>query len=176
MKWLLRIFITACISVSIAIGFSFLPIIKQSHTPLEPALPVHAKMELTDQNIVDYLIAMPVQLEYDRVNWEHQTLYIDLLLNEKLYSQSAIEKDLFELCYFSLVQVNNIQDLRVRVMLSDSAQVSSTLVMAMELKPSKQASEQIKKMKEGQVSPRIFLQSFTSLTYTNLWDKLVYDE
>jgi hypothetical protein len=172
MKWFLRFFITSCISISLAVGLSFLPELNSDSMLGDRAMPVQGNLQISNQNLVDYMVQLPIHLDLYKVSWEHHTLSLDLVLEDTLYSKKAIQQDLFEICYFGLTQVNNIQDIRVRIMLKGSGDQSSQLVMAMEMKPTKNAAENLKAYKQGEKDPLLFLQSHTSLTYTSLWKNL----
>ena len=172
MKWFLRIFAASCLSIGLALALSFIPAWHSNAVKDQQALPVQSNIQLTNGNLVDYLVELPILLNYDRVNWEHQTLYLDLLINDTLYSKQQIQHDLYEICYFGLVEVNNIRNIRVRVMLKEPHVKQSKLVMAMDAKPSAEAVEQLKNSRKSGGAPPVFLQAYTNLTYTNLWKNL----
>ncbi len=172
MKWMLRCFVTLCVSIGLAVGLSLLPELNGNSMFREGAVPAQASVQLKDSNLVDMMVELPIQLDLYKVSWEHHILSIDLLLTDTLYSKRLIEKDLLKICEFGMIRANNIKDIRVRVMLQNEETEPAKLVLAMDMTPSSEAAAALETALQRQSDPMLFLQSYSSLTYTMLWEDL----
>lgn len=173
MKWSMRIVITLSISVVIAISLSKLPQMDSS-SGLNSAYTWSSNRggQLTEHNLADLLVQVPLQLRIRKVDLTTSRLSLDLSL-PKNADTVAVYRDLYTIAQTMLVNTKNVEQVWVRVIdYSNSTEPTSTqLVLAMvaqrefgkdmEKKPSELSLIQLEQE----------LQNRFRITYTNKWQQ-----
>ncbi|MBD0380596.1 hypothetical protein [Paenibacillus sedimenti] len=133
MKWSLRIIITASLSLAVAVSLSLLPKLDQlaGSNPLD-AWSSKRAAQLTDRNLVDFLVQVPLQLRIRKVELTNARLSLDLSLPKNAESAS-VYRDLYTIAQMITTKTKNVNQVWVRVMDYSGAtdQASAQLVLAM---------------------------------------------
>jgi hypothetical protein len=173
MKWRQRLLVTAGLSAAVAVCMSLLP-------QLDPSLDRDAKghvtsqqaLTITDRNLVDLLVQVPLQLRIRKVELNHATLSIDLNLPKNV-DEAAVYRDLYAIAQATISRTSNVNQVLVRVMDYSVATsgTSAQLVVAMDADRdhAKNLDARIQEvstiMLEQQVKARFHL------TYTPRWQQ-----
>jgi hypothetical protein len=70
---------------------------------------------LTNDNLVDAMVAVPLQQRLTRVGWDHAILSVDLTLRSPEAAPKDLWKDTAALLRFSFAQVTGVKQLLLRV-------------------------------------------------------------
>jgi hypothetical protein len=92
MKWMIRILITAALSIAVALCLSWLPHLTGEDGTFSSGWLGKGAKQLTEQNVADLIVQMPVQLRIRKVELNHSILSVDLHL-----PQNAISADVYRL-------------------------------------------------------------------------------
>ncbi|MGG1551776.1 hypothetical protein [Paenibacillus ferrarius] len=133
MKWTMRIVLTIGISTAMALGLSLLSNMELNTESSSPyTWSSHRGGQLTDKNLADMLVQVPLQMRIRRVELSMSRLSLDLSL-PKNADTVTVYRDLYTLSQAMLNQTKNVDQVFVRVMdySGGSDTASSQLVLAM---------------------------------------------
>ena len=173
MKSFYRLMIASFASVIIASALSFIPKLDRSLKPFPdaPVFRAEAQGTLTDRNLVDLLVKLPLRHSIARAEWNDPILSIDLKISaDAETTPDAIYYDFYSLAQFSLSGTKNVKQLLVRAMELPAAPGEPLrLLAAMDAKRSDLEAEAVASDSDSKQTAEQFLNSRFNLTYTHLW-------
>lgn len=109
------------LSVVIAFTISLVPNVQLSQ--FEPEMPVfrHQKqVDITEENLVDFISSMSIQLMIKKVTWKQDTLAVDFLIDDHHQVDTDIMyRDLYTITEKGFLQSKNVDKILLRVFLND---------------------------------------------------------
>jgi hypothetical protein len=132
--------------------------------------------QLTEQNIVDYIIGLPLQLRVANVGWHQSILSVDLLSTPGNTIDTMVYHDLFELSQFGLQQVANVNQVRVRIIEHQGTGSShSQILLAMDSRKENIQNQKTNLKELTTLNRQKYLQSHFRITYTQKWKEQFVD-
>ncbi|WP_054957129.1 hypothetical protein [Paenibacillus dakarensis] len=125
---------------------------------------------LSDDNLVDRLRALPLGLKIGTADWNNGALYLDLKVTENPLRVEAVKKDLAAVLSFSFEDVDNVNRLFLRFEAVDPWSGSRYLILAANVRKNEwdhTLLEELKQTKNEPFSERLV--EGLHLTLTNLW-------
>lgn len=177
MKLWIRFFVVAILSVSIAWSLSFLPELK-SHIPSDQTeLQVFNNdhpITLTENNLVDWVVTVPLHLELIRVDWSDRILSVDFEVGTPMESSDVIFNQLLEFVYYGLGGTTNVNRVWARLVQSPEGdeQQSKRLLLALDAHRSQISERDYEIWKNGQISVEQLIERRFQLTVTPQWTRL----
>lgn len=169
MKDYARAAVVAVLSVGIAMALSVLPQPDGNGFPgaeqavFRPEQPVR----LTQDNLVDALVALPLKLDIARADVQQSALSVDLFYHGGAGVQT-IYRDLYEISRFAWSSTSNVDRIWVRILSADGeTKARRELMLAMEAKRSQAANGY--SPESSTISVRDYLLSRYQITYTQKW-------
>jgi hypothetical protein len=133
MKVAVRMALVMAVSIALAWGMSLLPEIQPRLA--DPVFGPDKSGRLTEANMVDALVALPLDLRIARADFRQSVMSVDLFLPKGVSGERFVYHDLYELSRFAWSTTTNVDRLLVRVMLEDGAdRQMKELLLAMEAK------------------------------------------
>jgi hypothetical protein len=133
MKWKARILITAALSGLLALAMSLLP----EATNISPSNSAQTGssiqvVQLSDRNLVDLLVQIPLQLRIRKVELSQSVLSIDLSLPKNV-EEALVYRDLYAIAQLTITRTSNVNQVLVRIMdySNATAQTNAQMVLAM---------------------------------------------
>ncbi|GFZ89676.1 hypothetical protein GCM10008018_39850 [Paenibacillus marchantiophytorum] len=173
MKWTMRIVLTLGISVAMVICLSLLPQMDRStglHAPSNWSS--NRAGQLTNENVVDLLVQVPLQLRIRKVELSHSRMSLDLSLPKNADSVS-VYRDLYTLAQTMLSKTKNVDQVWVRVIdysgSKESASTQLVLAMVAERENGKDMEKNASDLSLIQLEQQ--LQNRFRLTYTSRWQQ-----
>ncbi|OCT12658.1 hypothetical protein A8709_33150 [Paenibacillus pectinilyticus] len=173
MKWSTRIGITLGLSVVIAICLSALPKMDMTAGLGSTYTWSNTKGgQLTENNLADLLVQVPLQLRIRKVELSTSRLSLDLSLPKNADS-IAVYRDLYTLAQTMLVQTKNVDQVWVRVIdySGGSESTSSQLVLAMVAQREFVKDMEKKPNELSLIQLEQELQNRFRITYTSKWQQ-----
>lgn len=134
MRLAARLAAALILSIGIAWGLSWLP---QGGSRADPVFKPGGAGYLTEANLVDALVSVPLQLEIAGANLQHGVLSVDLFLPKGVSGERFVYHDLYGLLSFSWNSTANVNHLLVRVLQQNGGdRYDKELLLAMEAKRS----------------------------------------
>lgn len=171
LKSVYRILVVAFVSVGIAALLSIVPKLDGSLAGGAADTPVfrpESAVMLSDRNLVDLLVKLPLQLDIAHVEWSDSILSVDLRSGPDGLKSESVYDDLYVLSQAGFAGTKNVKRMLVRLMEHPSqAKGVPQLLMAMDAKRSDAdgaaAGGRLKGTKEQ------YIVSSFNLTYTHRW-------
>lgn len=156
------------LSVAIALGLSWTAGSKRNDT--SPVFQQGKTGRLTEVNMVDALIALPLDLGIAKADFRQSVMSVDLYLPKGVSGERFVYHDLYELSRFAWNATTNVDRLLIRVILQDGEKrQNKELLLAMEAKRT-QAVEVGELAAVGTVTEiRMYLESRYHFSYTPEW-------
>lgn len=177
MKLLARFFVVAALSVCIAWLLSFLPELK-SHLPNDQnELQVFKNdnpVTLTEKNIVDWIVTVPLQLELKRVDWSDRILSVDFEVGTSIQSSKIIFNQLLDFVYFGLGGTTNVERVWVRLVQTPVGEGKQPrrLLLAIDANRTQIFEQDYELWKSEQISVEDLIKRRFQLTVTPQWTRL----
>ncbi|NQX64895.1 hypothetical protein HQN90_02025 [Paenibacillus alba] len=173
MKWSMRIILTIGISVAMVICLSLLPKMDRSAGLSSSAnWSSNRPSELTDSNLVDLLVQVPLQLRIRKVELSNSRMSLDLSLPKNADSVS-VYRDLYTIAQTMINRTKNVEQIWVRVIdysgTKDSASTQLVLAMVAERENGKDMEKNANELSLIQLEQQ--LQNRFRLTYTSKWQQ-----
>ncbi len=132
--------------------------------------------QLSDQNLVDYMVKLPLKLQIAKVSWQHAILSVDLLSVPGNTIDTMVYDDMFELSQFGLHRLTNVNQVLVRIIEHKETELNrNELLLAMDSRK-ENTQAQKNRMKELSAQDRQeYLQTHYRLTYTQKWKEQFVD-
>lgn len=176
MKWVTRIIIITFASIGIAISLYLLPQLDTNSTMNQQDMTVFHSSKLrqiSSDNLVDYLLEIPLRSQLSRVDWSHSILTIDLKIAEGNNSPNEIFEDLYRLTYFGFVGTTNVKQVLVRVLAeNEPSNKNGELLLTMDARRENMSLEGLEKLKHNETNLEQFLNANFKLTYMKHWTDL----
>lgn len=174
MRWFTRIVVTSILSLGIAFSLSLLPLLDDKGERKED-LTVFQNTKLwqiSDDNLVDYLLQLPLEMHIGKVDWGNSILTIDLSIQQE-GTPDTILMDLYKLTYYGLVGTTNVKQVlvRVREFEHENSVRGGGLMLAMDARRGDVSLEGIRKLQKEQLSVYRFLNEYFQLTFTRAWEE-----
>jgi hypothetical protein len=178
MRWFVGFIITSFVSIGVALLLSNLTEINekynQAHQEQMQSVSIGVESKLSDQNIVDRLINLPLNLDIHRVDWSHSILSIDLKLTNSDMVPTLIYKDLIEISHFGLDSMDNVKEVLIRVFDMNIADPSHVqFMLAMNAHRDNWSTVQYESFEQNKINAGQFLRSHFSFTSTQKWERFV---
>lgn len=156
------------LSVAIAWGLSWLP--GFSPEPANPVFSPDLEGRLTETNMVDALVALPLDLHIAKADFRQSVLSVDLFLPQGVSGERFVYHDLLELSRFSWKRTGNVDRLLVRVILGGGAdRQNKELLLAMEAKRSQAQPDSAPSESATVPEIRSYLENRYHFSYTVRW-------
>lgn len=170
-----RMAVVLCVSVAVALALSKLPQVEQAaRMGAEDFGGKRGK--LTEQNLVDALVAVPLELNIVRAELRQSVLAVDLGLSQGKVSEYAVYRDLYELSQYGLSNTTNIEQVQVRIMeIGKTDPKSRQLLLAMDARRENRPKAEEKAGESSTLNLKELIQSHYSLTFTQKWkDSIIF--
>jgi hypothetical protein len=132
--------------------------------------------QLSEQNLVDFMIKIPLKLQMVKVNWQHAILSVDLLSVPGNTIDTMVYHDLYELSQFGLYQVANVNQVLVRIIEHKETESNrNELLLAMDSRKENIPAQKNSKKEIAGLNKELYLQSHYRLTYTQKWKEQFID-
>jgi hypothetical protein len=132
--------------------------------------------QLTEQNIVDYIVGLPLQLRVAKVGWQQSILSVDLLSTPGNTIDTMVYHDLFELSQFGLQEVSNVNQVRVRIIeQKDTLNSHPEILLAMDSRKENILNQKTNLKELNALNRQKYLQSHFRFTYTQKWKEQFVD-
>lgn len=170
MKWTNRIGIMIMLSACMAIGLSLLPRLEQSLPAANDFRTGRAAVKLTEHNLVDFMVELPLQLRIRKVDISHSILSIDLNL-PKNAEEVSVYRDLYAIVQSSIAKTSNVNQILVRVMDYSGAVNGSAAQLVLAMIADREKSGDMKALPQeiSAVALEQQLKARFRLTYTPKW-------
>lgn len=168
MRGYARIVVVAVLSVSIAWGLSWLP--DPSGQASAPVFQSNKPFRLTETNMVDALVGLPLELRIAKADFQQSVMSVDLFLPAGVMGERFVYHDLYELSQLAWTRTTNVDRLLVRVMLLEGqGREGRELLLAMEAK--RDQAEPHARLASGrsQAELKQYLESRYHFTYAPKW-------
>jgi hypothetical protein len=175
MNHLNRILLTIVYSVSIS--FLLMWIVQHEQAYKEKNLDVFANgSQLSEQNLVDFMVKLPLELKVAKVSWQHAILSVDLLSVPGNTNDTMVYHDLFDLSQFGLNRVSNVNQVLVRIIEHKETKSNrNELLLAMDSRKENMQSQKTNMKELSALDRQKYLQSHFRLTYTQKWKEQFVD-
>lgn len=173
MKWIARIIIATCISISLAMLLSFLPqldVLEQWQNRNISVFNNTSLHQLSDVNMVDSLTNISLHLDVSRVEWNNHDLSLDLATTTTVGYNAVVFEDLRELIDFGLLETSNVKRVFIRILTTDEESGRKQLLIAAEARRENLTLQDLRKLKKNKPTAQNYLNSEFSMTYTKLWN------
>lgn len=157
----------AAITLSIIIAFMISLIPSSNYFKYRYELPAFEEQRLIyleDENLVDFVASFSTEMDIRKVNWKQSSLAIDFSIEaNKQIDTDTIYEDLYNVIKKSFIKSNNINEVLLRVFLSDGNKMF-VAISAQKADIIKNPSMEIDKS----TSYKEFLNKYFGLNYGNL--------
>lgn len=168
MRGYARILTVAILSVSIAWGLSWLP--DPSGQAAAPVFQPNKPSRLTETNMVDALVGLPLELRIAKADFQQSVMSVDLFLPAGVIGERFVYHDLYELTQFVWTRTSNVDRLLVRVMLLEGQdRGNKELLLAMEAKRDQAEPNAKPTSGKSQAELKQYLESHYQFTYAPKW-------
>lgn len=177
MKLWARFFVVAAFSICIAWLLSLLPELN-SHLPSDlNELQVFKNdnpVTLTEDNIVDWIVTVPLRLEMRRVDWSDRILSVDFEVGTPIEPSEVIFNQLLDFVYYGLGGTTNVDRVWVRVVQTPigESQQPRRLLLALDANREQVSEEDYELWKSEQISVEQLIEKRFQLTVTPLWTRI----
>jgi len=132
--------------------------------------------QLSEQNLVDFMVKIPLKLQMVKVNWQHNILAVDLLSVPGNTIDTMVYHDLYELSQFGLYRVANVNQVLVRIIEHKETETNrNELLLAMDSRKENISASENSKKELAELNKEKYLQSHYRLTYTQKWKEQFID-
>jgi hypothetical protein len=172
-----RFFVVAVLSVCIAWLLSFLPELKSHQSNELNELQVFTNdnpFTLTEENIVDWIVTVPLHLELKRVDWSDRILSVDFEVGTSIESSKVIFNQLLDFVYYGLGGTTNVDRVWVRLVQTPvgEGQQPRRLLLALDAHRAQISEEDYNLWKSQQISVEDLIERRFQLTVTPQWTRL----
>lgn len=173
MKWSMRIVMTLGLSIIMVVCLSLLPKMDRS-TGLDSPYNWSSNRagELTDNNMVDLLVQVPLQLRIRKVELSNSRMSLDLSLPKNADS-AAVYRDLYTIAQTMITKTKNVDQIWVRVIdysgVTDSTSTQLVLAMVAQREYGKDMEKNANELSLIQLEQQ--LQNRFRITYTSKWQQ-----
>lgn len=171
MRGITRAAAVAVMSVAIAWGMSLLP--EFGNHSANPVFQPDQKARLTESNMVDALVGLPLELRIAKADMRQTVLSVDLFLPKGVTGEGFVYHDLYELSRFAWSRTSNVDRVLVRILQQDGEErAERELLLAMEAKRTQTEPGDKPEGAGTTAELRAFLESRYHFTYTPKWKDL----
>jgi hypothetical protein len=164
---------------SVCISFLLMWLVQSEKAYHENDLDVFANpngSQLSELNIVDFMVKLPLELQIAKVSWQHAILSVDLLSVPGNTIDTMVYHDLFELSQFGLNRVSNVNQVLVRIIEHKETEINrNELLLAMDSRKENIQNQKANKKELNELNKQKYLQSHFRLTYTQKWKEQFVD-
>ncbi|MDQ0915668.1 hypothetical protein [Paenibacillus sp. V4I5] len=173
MKWSMRIVMTLGLSIIMVVCLSLLPKMDRSTGLGSPYnWSSNRAGELTDNNMVDLLVQVPLQLRIRKVELSNSRMSLDLSLPKNADS-AAVYRDLYTIAQTMITKTKNVNQIWVRVIdysgVTDLTSTQLVLAMVAEREYGKDMEKNANELSLIQLEQQ--LQNRFRITYTSKWQQ-----
>lgn len=161
----------ACIAavwlISQAPGIQLLPERQQDVQAFRPEAPVL----IDETNVVDWLLAAPVPLEIEHVDWSHRILSIDFRAELPVSDPEALYGRLLEFVHHAMVTTRNVERVWLRLVESsrETGGGPDRLLMALDVKRERFSAADYERWKQGTVTAEAWMREKFEWSMTPQW-------
>ncbi|MDP5273794.1 hypothetical protein [Chengkuizengella axinellae] len=132
----------------------------------------NAVWQLSDGNLVDFMIDLPIQNKLSKVGWDHSTLSIDLNISETLNKPNTVYQDLYSIVHSGLKETKNVKLVLIRVFDQDHlGSGNQKLLMTVDANDSQWSEEMEHLINNREISKEELLSIFFKLKTTDYWEE-----
>ncbi len=135
MKWKMAILLALSALIVVVLSAKLLQ--QTENTQLRMAAGQHitaeSSLQITDANLVDLLLAVPLHSKIARAELRGTTLAIDLKVRNSASGTAPIYQDMAELASLALIRSDNITQFRLRLVAEDAWTSREHLLLASEM-------------------------------------------
>jgi hypothetical protein len=164
---------------SVSISFLLMWIVQSEQAYQDNDLDAFANpngSQLSELNIVDFMVNLPLELQIVKVSWQHAILSVDLLSVPGNTIDTMVYHDLFELSQFGLSRVSNVNQVLVRIIEHKETDMNrNELLLAMDSRKENMQNQKFNIKELNALNKQKYLQSHYHLTYTQKWKEQFVD-
>jgi hypothetical protein len=164
---------------SVGISFLLMWLVQSNQAAKENDLDVFAnpnRNQLSEQNLVDFMVQLPLELQIAKVSWQHAILSVDLLSVPGNTIDTMVYHDLFELSQFGLYRLSNVSQVLVRIIEHKETESNrNELLLAMDSRKENTQAQKYSMKELSALNRQKYLQSHYRLTYTQKWKEQFVD-
>ncbi len=177
MQLWIRFLIVGILSLCMAWLLSYLPELETHFIGEQNELQVFNNdnpFTLTEKNIVDWVVTVPLHLDLIRVDWSDRILSVDFEAGTPMETTEVIYNQLLEFVYYGLGGTTNVNRVWVRlVQTPEGAEPQpKRLLLALDAHRSQISESDYQSWKNGQINVEQFIESRFQLTVTPLWTRI----
>jgi hypothetical protein len=132
--------------------------------------------QLSETNIVDFMVKLPLELQVAKISWQHAILSVDLLSVPGNTIDTMVYHDLFELSQFGLNRLSNVNQVLVRIIEHKETESNrNELLLAMDSRKENMQSQKTSMKELSALNRQKYLQAHYRLTYTQKWREQFVD-
>lgn len=162
------------LSVIIALALSRLPQLEHTVNTGAKQTIAAGHEQLTEQNLVDALEAIPLGLTIVRADIRQSVLSVDLGIAQGKMPEYAVYDDLYELSQYALTSTANIEQVLVRIMeVHKEDPKSRQLLLAMDARRENRPKSEGKAVDSSKLQTKELIQAHYALTFTQKWNDAV---
>jgi hypothetical protein len=168
-----RLLATGVLSAAIALSLAFIPQLQQAWLGVkEPvsAFGTGGARRLTEQNVVDVLVQVPLQLRIRKIGLTSSTMSVDLNLPRSA-DEEVVIRDLYTITQRIFAQTGNVSEVLVRVMDYTSTSRSSGGKLLLALDAVRERGKDMAPVAEHETTAVLeqYLRQHFQMTYTDKW-------
>jgi hypothetical protein len=180
MKLWTRFIIVVITSISLAWLLSFLPDLQSELPAATNELQVfhhEDAVTLTEKNIVDWIITVPLQMKLMRVDWSDRILSVDFEVGKPLESSRIIYNQLLDFVYYGLGATTNVDRVWVRIMQASGSEANQPkrLLIALDANREQISEDDYERWKNQLITAEHLIHTRFQLTLTPQWTKIRVD-
>ncbi len=176
MKLITRLLMVAMLSIGIAWGLSHLPKMQTRMLGADQELAVFRELrpvELSYDNLVDYLSEWTLKLPLRQADWSYQILALDYELSGGVEPEDVYEQ-LIAIIRYGLAGTSNVERVQVRVFLpAGGAEQQRKLLLAVDAKRGQFHSREYEVWRLHRGNAEEWLSQRFQFTRTKRWDALI---
>jgi hypothetical protein len=180
MKLWTRFIIVVITSGSLAWLLSYLPDLQSQLPATANELQVfhyEDAITLTDTNIVDWIITVPLQMKLIRVDWSDRILSVDFEVGKPLEPSQIIYNQLLDFVYYGLGATTNVDRVWVRIIQRSASEAneSKRLLIALDANREQISEGDYERWKSQLITAEQLIHTRFQLTLTPHWTKIRAD-
>ncbi|TVX92884.1 hypothetical protein [Paenibacillus agilis] len=125
---------------------------------------------VTDDGLVDTLLALPTQLPISRVQWsEPGVLSLDIRVASSIHHPRIIYEELYRWLHFSFYETDNVNRLELRVVIENKERRQKQILLALDTLRNQVTESDLNELVRNGHPPSIQAIRAMRLSYTTLW-------
>lgn len=159
--------LVAALAAAVIMAWGLSLLAGTGNTPDRPVFQPDKSGRLTEANLVDALVSLPLELKIAKADFRQSVMSVDLFLPAGVSGERFVYHDLYELSHFAWSGTANVNRLQVRIMAVDGLERQPReLLLAMEAKRQQERTENQPATLE---ELKAYLERYYQFSYTSKW-------